>query len=163
MKTGLCSVALLFFATLASAEDLKAVAISNEGTAVMTIVVAQSAKVTTKNEKTVIDTKDMLLDLWVVPKAKTVAEAIASLNDVIKSEVLKFSATSTEPITVAATEGRHLMGKGIEADDQDPATVDVVVFMVEKTVLVACVHGEGEAAIQQRPPMLAALKTVKVP
>lgn len=163
MKTGLCSVGLLFCAALASAEDLKTVAISNEGTAVMTINVAQSAKVTTNKEKTVIDTKDMVLDLWVVPNAKTVDEAIAGLNDLLKSEVLKFKVTSTESITVAAAEGKHLMGKGIEADDQDPGTVDVVVFMVGKTVLVACVHGEGGAAVQQRQPMLTALKTVKAP
>ena len=55
------------------------------------------------------------------------------------------------------------MGKGIEADDQDPATADVVVFTVGKTVMVACVHGEGETAVRHRQPMLDALKTVKAP
>jgi hypothetical protein len=163
MKTGLCSVAVLFFAAAASAEGLKTVTISNDGAAVLTIGVAQSAKVTTKKEKTLIDTKDMLLDLWVVPKAKTVADAIGGLDDVIKSEVLKFRPTSTEAITVAAAEGKHLIGKGIEADDQDPATVDVVVFRVGKTVFVACVHGEGETAVQQRQPMLNSLNTIKAP
>jgi len=163
MKTGLCSVVVLFFAAAVSAEGLKTVTISNDGAAVMTISVPQSAKVATDKEKTVLDTKDMVLDLWVVPKAKTVAEAIAALDDVIKSEVLKFSATGTEAITVAETDGKHLIGKGIEADDQDPATVDVVVFTVGKTLFVACVHGEGQAAVRQRPPMLKALKTVKAP
>ncbi len=163
MRTGLIGIALLLLATLASAADLKTVTISNSGTAVMTISVEQSAKVTTEKEKTVIDTKDMCLDLWVVPKAKTVAEAVASLDDVIKGEVLKFSAAKTEPITVASAEGKHLIGKGIEADDQDPATVDIVVFRVGKTVLAACVHGEGETAVRQRKPMLKALKTVKAP
>ncbi len=103
------------------------------------------------------------MDLWVVPKAKTVAEAIAGLDDVIKSEVLKFSPASTEPITVAGAEGKHLKGKGVEADDQDPGTADVVVFTVGKTVVVACVHGEGDAAVRRRQPMLDALKTVKAP
>jgi hypothetical protein len=163
MKTGLCSVAVLFFAVVASAEDMKTVTISNDGAAVMTISAPQSAKVTTEKEKTVIDTKDMVLDVWIVPKAKTVAEAIAALNDVLKSEVLKFSATTTETITVAGADAKHLMGKGVEADDEDPATVDVVVFAAGKTVLVACVHGEGEAAVRQRQPMLNALKTVKAP
>ena len=163
MKAGLCSVVVLLFASVALAEDLKTVAISNEGAAVMTISAPKSAKVTTDKEKTVIDTKDMVLDLWIVPKAKTVAEAIAGLDDVIKSEVLKFNAASTEAITVAEAKGKHLKGKGIEADDQDPATVDVVVFTVGKTVFVACVHGEGETAVRQRQPMLKALKTVKAP
>ena len=163
MKTRVGSIVVLLFATTAWAEDLKTVQLSNEGTVVMTIGVPQSAKVTTKKEKTVIDTKDMILDLWVLPKAKTVADAIAGLDDVIKSEVLKFSATSSEAITVAESAGKHLMGKGVEADDQDPATADVVVFMVGKTVLVACVHGEGDTAIHQRQPMLDALRTVKAP
>ncbi len=163
MKPGLCSVVVLFLATVASAEDLKTVTISKDGAAVMTISAPKSAKVTTEKDKTVIDTKDMVLDLWVVPKAKAVAEAIAALDDVIKSEVLKFKQTSTEAITVAEAEGKHLIGKGLEADDQDPATVDVVVFSVGKTVFVACVHGEGQAALRQRPPMLKVLKTVKAP
>ena len=44
-----------------------------------------------------------------------------------------------------------------------PERGDVVVFMVGKTVLVACVHGEGDTAVRQRGPMLEALKTVKAP
>jgi hypothetical protein len=163
MKTGLCSVAVLLFAAAAWAADMKTVTVSKDGAAAMTISAPQKAKVTTDKDKTVIETKDMNLDLWVVPKAKTVAEAIAALDEVLKSEVLKFSPASTEDITVAEAEGKHLKGKGIEADDQDPATVDVVVFTVGKTVFVACVHGEGQAAVRQRKPMLEALKTVKAP
>ena len=163
MKTCLCTVVALLFAAVAAAEDMKTVTISNDGAAVMTISVPKAAKVTTDKEKTVLDTKDMYLDLWVVPKAKTVADAIAALDDVIKSEVLKFSAASTDEITVAEAKAKHLKGKGIEADDHDAATVDVVVFMVGKTVFVACVHGEGDAAVRAREPMLTALKTVKAP
>ena len=159
MKAGLGSVVMLLCATVASAEDMKTVTISNEGTAVMTIRVPQSAKITAEKEKTVLDTKEMNLDLWVVPKAKT----ITGLDDVIKSEVLKFSATSTEDITLAEAKAKHLKGEGIEADDRDPATVDVVVFTVGKAVLVACVHGEGETAVRERQPMLNALKSVKAP
>jgi len=163
MMTGLLSVVVLLSTAVALAQDLKTVTISHKNAAVVSISAPQSAKVTTDKEKTVIDTKDMVLYLWVVPKAKSVAQAIAGLDDVVKSEVLKFSAASTEAITVAKREGKHLKGKGLEADDQDPATVDVVVFMVGKTVLVACVHGEGQAAVRQRPSMLRALKTVKAP
>ncbi len=147
-------------------EDMKTVAVSHDGAAVMEISVPQSTEVTTDKEdkeKTVLDTKDMNLDLWVVPKAKTVAEAIAGLDDVIKSEVLKFNSTGTETITVADAPAKHLMGTGLEADDHDAATVDVVVFTVGKTVLVACVHGEGDQAVRERQPMLKALETVKAP
>jgi len=163
MKTGFFSVLAVLFASIATAEDMKTVTLSHEGAAVMTISAPQAAKVTVTNEKTVIDTKDMVLDLWVVPKAKTVADAVASLDEIIKSEVLKYSPASTEAITVAGSEGKHLKGKGVEADDQDPGTADVVIFTVGKTVLVACVHGEGETAAKQRPAMLNVLKSVKSP
>jgi hypothetical protein len=163
MKLFLFSVFTSILASVAAAEDMKTVTLSDNGSAVMTISASQSAKVTVTKEKTVIDSKDMVLDLWVVPKAKTVADAIAGLDEVIKSEVLKFKPSSTEDISVAGSEGKHLKGKGVEADDQDPGTADVVVFTVGKTVIVACVHGEGETAAKQRKPMLEALKTVKAP
>ncbi len=163
MKTCLFSVVGLLIAAASSTEEMKTVTITYDGAAVATIRVPQSAKVTRDKAKTVIDTKDMVLDLWVVPKANTVAEAIAGLDDAIKGEVLKFNATSTETTTVAGSEAKHLKGKGLEADDQDPATVDIVAFRIGKTVLVACVHGEGDAAIRQRQPMLNALKTIAAP
>src|SRR6266446_1724007 len=106
MKIAFCTVAALCFAAAASAEETKTVTISIEGAAVMTIDAPQSAKVTTAAEKTVIDSKDMTLDLWVVPKAKTVADAVAGIDNIIKSEVLKFSPTSTEAIAVAGAEGK---------------------------------------------------------
>jgi hypothetical protein len=164
MTTVLSSVVVLLFATVAAAADMKTVTIAHQGAAVMTIAAPQDAKVTTAKEKTTIAVKpDRYLYLWVVPKAKTITEAIAGLDDLIKSEVLKFNATSTRTVTVAGSEGKHLMGKGLEADDQDPATVDVVVFKVGHTVLVACVHGEQDTAVRQRQPMLDALRTVKAP
>ncbi len=163
MKALLCSVAVLLLAANDSAEEMKTVTISYEGAVVATIRVAQSAKVTKDKAKTVIDSKDLTLDLWVVPKAKSVGAAIDRLDDVIKGEVLKFTATSTETTAVANNEAKHLKGKGLEADDQDPATVDIVAFTVGKTVLVACVHGEGQAAVRQREPMLKALKTIAAP
>ena len=126
---------------------MKTVTISHEGAGVMTIS-SEKHKIETEKEKTVIDTKEMYLDLWVVPKAKTVAEAIAGLDDVIKSEVLKFKRHPCRSNHGRRSQGKHLMGKGIEADDQDPATVDIVVFTVGKTVIVACVHGEGETAVR---------------
>ena len=76
---------------------------------------------------------------------------------------LDFSPASTEKITVAEKEAKHLKGKSVEADDHDPGTTDVIVFTVGKTVFVACVHGEGEAAAKQRQSMLDALKTIKAP
>ena len=72
MKTVLLTVVAFAFSAIASAADMKTVTISNSAATVMTISVPQAAKVTTDKEKTVIDTKEMNLYLWVVPKAKTV-------------------------------------------------------------------------------------------
>jgi hypothetical protein len=57
MKTGLCGFVVVLLAAAAAAEDMKTVTISHQGAAVMTLSAPQSAKVTTENEKTVIDTK----------------------------------------------------------------------------------------------------------
>ena len=65
MKPDLCSLVALFFATVALAEDTKTVTISNEGTAVMTISAPQTAKV-----MTVIETKDLVLNLWSCPRPR---------------------------------------------------------------------------------------------
>ena len=156
------SFALLLVASVAVAEE-KNVTISNDGTAVATLSVPAAAKVTSNAEKTVVDTKDLTLYVWVVPKAKTVDEVVPQAGEVIKSEVKSLVVQRTDTISVAGADAKHLMGTGKEADDGDPATADVVVFIVGKTVLAACVHGEGETAPHQRPAMLAILKTAKAP
>ncbi len=154
--------ALLLVASAALAED-KNITISSNGVAVATLSVPEAAKVTSSAEKTAVDTKDLTLYLWVVPKAKTVGKVIPKVAEVIKGEVKDFVVQRTNTITVAGAEAKHLIGSGKEADDGDPASADVVVFTVGKTVLVACVHGEGETAPRQRPAMLAILKTAKAP
>jgi hypothetical protein len=154
--------ALLLAASAAVAED-KNITITSNGAAVATLSVPAAAKVTSSEGKTVVDTKEWNLYLWVVPQAKTVGEAVPKAAEVIKSEVKDFVVQRSDTITVAGAEAKHLMGKGREADDNDPATADVVVFAVGKTVLAACVHGEGETAERQRPALLAVLKTAKAP
>ena len=64
---------------------------------------------------------------------------------------------------VADAPAKHVMGRGVEADDFDPGTADVVIFTAGKTVFAACVHGEGNDAAREREPMLAVLETAKGP
>ena len=161
MFTRVIGFALLLVASAALADDKNiTIAITGGGA---TLTVPRSAKVTSSKDKTVVDTKDLTLYLWVVPKAKTVAEAVPKVATVISGEFKDFVVQRTNTITVAGAEAKHLVGRGAEADDGDPGSADVVVFTVGKTVLAACVHGEGETAPQQRPAMLAMLKTVKAP
>jgi hypothetical protein len=156
------SFVLLLAATAASAKE-QTVTISDHGTAVATLSVPADAKITTIEGKTVVDTKELTLYVWVVAKAKTVADAVPLVGEVIKSEFKDFKVDQTKTLTVAEAQARHLMGRGKEADDNDPGSADVVLFAVGKTVLAACVHGEDQAAPHQRPAMLAVLKTVKAP
>ena len=79
----------------------------------------------------------------------------------IKGEAKDFKVQRTKTLTVAGTEPEHLIGMGAEADDGDPASVEVVVFAVGKTVVAACVHGEGNTAPRWRPAMLKVLTSVK--
>ena len=139
------------------------VTINANGSPALMLAVPAGAKVSTVNVKTEIQTKGMDLFLWPIESAKTVDEGVAQIPKVIEHEVLKFVAKTTNTITVAGADAKHLVGRGVEADDHDPATADIVVFTTGMAVFAACVHGEGNEASVERAPMLAVLKTAKAP
>lgn len=153
---------LLIAASVFAAETVDVTITANDSPALV-LSVPESAKVTTTKEKTVIKAKNQDLYIWHCPQAKTVDEGIAQMPNLIAHEVLEFKATTTNTITVAGAPAKHLVGRGIEADDNDPATADIVVFTTGKTVFVACVHGEGNEAGREREPMLTVLKSAKAP
>ena len=78
---------MLLVASAAVAED-KIITISSNGVAVAKLSVPEAAKVTSSAEKTGVDTKDLILYLWVVPKAKTVGKVVPKVTEVIKGEVI---------------------------------------------------------------------------
>ena len=127
------------------------------------LAVPPEAKVSAGKDKIVIHTTNMYLHVWPVTGAKTVNEAQVRLDDVIKGDVLKFSASATNEITVAGSPARLLVGDGVEADDGDAAKADVVIFGAGNRIFIACVHGEGNDASRERDPMLKMLQTVKSP
>jgi len=153
---------MLIAASVCLAENTNITIVAN-GSPALVLTVPQTAKITMKQEKTEIKTKDMTLYLWAIPPAKTIDEGVAQVADVIAHEVVKFVATTTNPITVAGAPAKHLMGRAVEADDYDPGTADVVVFSTGKSIFAACVHGEANDAVREREPMLSVLKTAKAP
>ncbi len=155
-------VGLLLAASICSAENVNVTILANNAPALV-LTVPQSAKVTTKKDKTEIKTENMTLYIWSIPTAKTVAEGVAQIPNVIAHEVVQFAATSTNTITVAGAEAKHLMGRGVEADDYDPGTADVVILTTGNAIFAACVHGEANDAVRERKPMLDVLQTAKVP
>jgi len=115
--------ALLLVASAAVAED-KNITILSNGVAVVTLSVPGDAKVTSSAEKTVVDTKELILYLWVVPKAKTVSKVVPKVAEVIKGEVKDFVVQRTNTMTVAGAEAKHLIGRGKEADGGKPASAN---------------------------------------
>ena len=152
----------LSLAASVSAKD-RTVTIMADQRPAFELVVPAEAQVSPVKDKTVIQTTNMFLHVWPVTGVKTVNEAQARLGDIIKGDVLKFSATATNEITVAGAPARHLIGKGVEADDGDDATADVVIFAAGQRIFLACVHGEGNDASKERAPMLKVLQTAKSP
>jgi len=129
----------------------------------LVLTVPATAKVTAKKEKTEIKTVDMTLYIWKIPGVTTVDAGVAQIPTVIASEVVQFVAKTTNTITIAGVVAKQLIGRSVEADDNDPGTADVVVFTTGKAVFAACVHGEGNDAARERAPMLTVLTTAKTP
>ena len=162
MRIHLSFVALAFFSASAFAED-KEITLNAGGKAAVKYSVPKEAGVTTKGDKTSIQSNKLWIYLWHIPKAKTVAEVIPQVASVIKSEFTDFVLGETKTLPVAGHEAKHLMGKGAEADDGDPGTADVVIFTDGKNVFAACVHGEKDEAAKERPDLMKLLKSAKIP
>jgi hypothetical protein len=166
MRNMIIAIAVLFTGTPAVAQQgaaEKMVSIPPGRNAALSLTVPKTAKVTTDDGKTTIDTNKCNVYLWLAPKAKTVDEAVATIGEIIKSEVKDVKIEESKTIKVAGAAAKQLMAKSVEADDGDPGTSAIVVFTAGGKVVVACVHGEGEAASRQRQPMLDILATAKTP
>ena len=158
-------VAGLILATAAScalAEDA-AVTVAAGGAPALVLTVPATAKIYSNPPKTTIVAPDMFLSVWDVPNAKTAEEALPLVAGTIQGDVLQVQAGETNALTVAGAPALHLIGSGVEADDGDPSTADVVVFSAGGHAFVACVHGEHNDASRERQPMLDALLTAKSP
>ena len=162
MRIIMIGLFIVVFGVLARAQEMP-LTVSAGGAPVLSLKVPAGTKVTPMKEKTVIQTTNMFLHVWLVPGAKTPNDAIPRLAEVIKGDVLDFRASATNEIVVAGSPAKHLIGAGKEADDGDAATADIVLFVVGDHVLVACVHGEGNDASHERQPMMALLKTARAP
>lgn len=164
MKLRIAIVGLILAGTtaMALAEDMNVV-IADNGAPVLSLGVPAGSKVYSTPPKTTIVATNMYLYVWSVPGVQSTAEALPQIPAIIKDNVLDFKADQTNELRVADAPAIHLIGRGVEADDGDPSTADVVVFTVGTRAFVACVHGEHNDASRERQPMLAALQTAKAP
>jgi hypothetical protein len=160
MRTTLTALALVLISSAAVFAEDKEITVT-AGDASLKLTVPKDTEVTKKKDRTILHAKGLFIYLWEVPGAKTVAEAAPQAGKIIKSEFVEFAAGETKIINVAGHEAKHLMGKGEEADDNDPGTADVVIFTDGKHVFAACVHGEKDEAAKERPELLKVLKSIK--
>ncbi len=144
-------------------EKKEQLAISVDGKPVLTMQMSEGWTSKLDNDKTILKPAKAgaHMQLWQVAKAKDLAESLALVAEVIKSEVTGFKAAETKDITVAGAPAKHLIGKGTEADDGDPSNAEVFLFAVGGKVFLLCAHGEGDNASKQRADILALLATAK--
>jgi len=163
MRAIVTSFLVATFACAAGAQDkASSYVVSSGDKPVLKLQIPGHVTVTATQEKTTLQTTNLILHIWVVKNATNVTDGISRLAEVIKGEVLNFKPETTTALTVAGAPARQLFGPGTEADDGDDGHADIVVFTVGKRVCVACVHGERlEPA--ERLLMLAALQTARVP
>ncbi len=144
-------------------EKKEQLTLSVDGKPVLTMQMAEGWTSKIDKDKTILKPAKAgaHMQLWQMAKAKDIAEAIALVPEVLKSEVTDFKATETKDITVAGAPAKHLIGKGTEADDGDPSNAEVFLFTAGGKVFLLCAHGEGESASKQRNDILALLATAK--
>ena len=158
----LASLLIMSSAARASAQDTSAT-LSVDKKPALVFKVPKAAKLVSTNGYLRIQTTNLTLHVWAVPDAKRAADAIPRVPDIIKSEFLNFKTTDILSLDFAGAPGRHVIGSGNEADDNDPGKAEVVLFLVGGRVFAACVHGEADDAAKARPAMMAVLKTAKAP
>jgi len=160
MRIQLIGLSLALLSASAFAAD-KEITVEAGGKPALKLSVPAEAEVAAKGDETTIKTPSLRIYLWHVKSAKTVADAEAHVNDIIKSEFVNYKIGETKSIKVGGHEAKHITGKGEEADDNDPGTADVVIFTEGKNVFAACVHGEKDEASKERPGLMKVLESAK--
>ncbi len=124
--------------------------LQTDGRAVLRLTPPAEVVCTAHNGSLQVQRENIRIDVWQVRGAQTLDDAIGRLGSVIESEFKEFKAASTTELMIAGSPARRLLGSGVEADDNDPGTADVVVFKVGGRVFVACTHEEHLNPIAQQ-------------
>jgi hypothetical protein len=156
------SLALTLIASSASAQD-KDVNLFLDGKPVLAFSLPSAPALKSTNGFLRITATNLTLYVWAVPTAKTAADALPRLGQIITNEFVELQVTNKADLVIANAPAKEVTGEGHEADDDDPGTADVVFFVVGGNVFAACVHGEEDDAPKARPAMMAVLKTAHLP
>src|SRR5262245_55460086 len=112
------------------AAGTKACVMQSQGRDVLRLTIPEQAKCARGEGAVVLEWGYRRVQVWLVPGASSLDEAADRVPQEIKGEFKEFKATQVSNLTIAASPARRLAGSGVEADDGDPATADVIVFKV---------------------------------
>lgn len=128
-----------------SAPAASAAAIRTGGLEVLRLSPPTDANVTVADGACHIKSPDGYLDAWLAKGAKSLDEAVGLVPTTIASEFKGFKQTASHPFPggPGGAPAVRLAGSGVEADDNDPGTADVIVFQAGPRYFIACTHGES--------------------
>ncbi len=132
------------------------------GQGVLRLSVPANIKCTHKNGFLDLTSRNHYVEVWLVPGASTVAQAVAQAGRVIQSEFQNLKTTTPSDLTVAGAPARHLAAVGNEADDGDPGQADLIVFQVGPHIFVGCTHSE-DVTPGDRQWLRRVIETAQVP
>ena len=100
------------------------------------------------------------VQVWSMAKAAP-ADVLPKIAETVKPQVKDFKAVDTKDMTLAGSPGKHVVATGVEADDGDPAKVEVFVFKAgDKTYLFLAHSGEEDPA-ESRDAIVGVINTAK--
>lgn len=115
-----------------------------EGTQnILGLVASEDAPCQLSSGKYEIKSRGGDVHIWLVRGAKSVDEGVPRIPETIASEFKGFKPNrSTAMALQEGGSGARVLGSGVEADDNDPGTADVIVFQRAPRIFVGCTHGE---------------------
>jgi len=152
---------LLFCAGVVCAQTkTHKVTITNDKKPIFQLTTTGRTEVTPFGDKTVVQTPEMFLHIWIQKEGASVTGTIARVASVITNDVEEFKAKKQHQVKLGQLQGTLISGSGVEADDGDDGTAEVVVFKVGGRVVVACIHGERMGKAEHKA-MLKTLSTAR--
>ena len=141
------------------------VVIKLKETPLLKLDLPSGSKVTTSGARIAVQSADGVLffQLWQVAGAKSVDEAILQYAALLRQEDIRdLQGVTTQAMEIAGAPAKVLRGNGVEVDDGDAGSAEVVIFSAAKRIFVACAHGEHLTPAESKA-MFAVLQSAREP
>ena len=141
------------------------VVIEIQHTPLLKLDLPAGSKVTTSGARVAVQSSDGVLffQLWQVAGAKSVEDALPRYTALLRQEDIRdLQGLTTNTMTLAGAPAKVLRGNGVEVDDGDAGSAEVVLFTAAEKVFIACAHGEHLTPAESKA-MFAVLQTARKP